>query len=241
MNDEELYITVQMADDTTQTDIYSLNFVTGVKTQVTDTPESEYSATYKIGSTNSNSAGEFSCVRVEQDQSQHLWLFPLDRSHGGKRIFNEISDIGYHNWVSSKEAALFIVGAPHRLVLANFITGRTQNIASNIGRCIQRASNSGVYYLRKLSPDDWYIRRINPYNRKTFPITQALPGSEDFAVMPDGSILMAKGSKLFYWSKSNTNNQWKEIADFSIYDIHDISRLAYRNGKLALVDNTPRE
>jgi len=112
MNDEEIYLTVQMANDTTQSDIYALNLETGVKTQVTNTPESEYSPTYRFDShINPKSSAEFSCIRVATDENatQRLWTFPLDRSNNGKVIFKTISDIGYHQWMSLDEAALFIV------------------------------------------------------------------------------------------------------------------------------------
>ena len=42
-NNNELYMTAQLATDTTQTDIYALNLLTKTRTRLTATPESEYS------------------------------------------------------------------------------------------------------------------------------------------------------------------------------------------------------
>jgi hypothetical protein len=239
INDDELYLTVQMANDTTQSDIYSLNFKTGIKTQVTDTPESEYSPTLINGNDDEEEATEFSCIRVEKDgkNTQRLWRFPLNRSNNGNLVFKDITEIGYHAWATSTEAVLFIVGSPHRLMLANTYSGKTQNISDNIGRCLQRKIKGVVYYVRKLSPDTWYIRALTPLTNKTITIAETLPEVEDFAVMPDGSILMAKGSKLFR-HEGVKEAQWQEIADFSNYGLNNINRLAVRDGKyLALVNN----
>jgi hypothetical protein len=239
MNDDELYITVQMANDTTQTDIYSLNFKTGIKTQVTDTPVSEYSPTFKSGNADEDDIAEFTCIRVENDgkSTQRLWRFPLDRSNNGDVVFKDIRGVGYHAWATPTEAVLFIVGSPHRLMLANTYSGKTQNIGDNIGRCLQRKINGIVYYVRKLSPDSWFIRALTPLTNKTITITETLPEVEDFALMPDGSILMAKGSKLFRHNGVK-DTQWVEIADFSNYGLNNISRLAIRDGRyLALVNN----
>ena len=150
MNDEELYLTVQMSDDTTQTDIYSLNLKEGTKTQVTDTEESEYSPTFKYTSSKGDYP-EFTCVRVEADEkgTQRLWRFPLDRSDNGSPVFESIEDIGYHAWPRTNMAALFVVGAPHHLVLANEATGITKTITSNIGRCMQRVITGFVAYVHK--------------------------------------------------------------------------------------------
>jgi hypothetical protein len=239
MTDEELYITVQLANDTMQTDIYSLNFKTGIKTQVTDTQESEYSPTFRNSNADEEDAAAFTCIRVENDgkNTQRLWRFPLDRSNNGDVVFKDITGVGYHAWATPSEAVLFIVGSPHRLMLANTYSGKTQNIGDNIGRCLQRKGSGIVYYVRKLSADSWFIRALTPLTNKTITITETLPEIEDFALMPDGSILMAKGSKLFR-HKGVQDAKWVEIADFSNYGLNSINRLAIRNGKyLALVNN----
>jgi len=76
---------------------------------------------------------------------------------------------------------------------------------------------------------------IKSLNKKTSSLVETVPGVEDFEVMPDGSIIMAKGSKLYRW-KNRDSNEWKEIADFGVYNLFNITRLALRNGKLALVN-----
>ncbi|MFK7807641.1 MAG: hypothetical protein AB8F74_07590 [Saprospiraceae bacterium] len=239
MNEEELYLTVQMEGDTSQTDIYSLNFKTGVKTQVTDTPESEYSPTLQYGSSDFlKDNPQFSCVRValDEESSQRLWSFPMDRSNGGKVLFEGMTGIGYHGWVADEVAALFIVGTPHRLLIANNLNNSKQNIGTTIGRCLQRGPKGNMYYVRKLDPETWYIRSIDRLTRRTTSVMQTLPDVEDFVVLEDGSFLMAKGNKLYRWNKKHAN-EWKEVADFGFYGLGNITRLAvYKDKYLAIVN-----
>src|SRR5260370_13102819 len=74
-----------------QADIYRYDLRSGATTQITNTPESEFSPT-------SMPDGDFiSVVRVEADGTQRLWKFPLA---GGQPslILENIKPVGYHLW-----------------------------------------------------------------------------------------------------------------------------------------------
>ncbi len=239
-NNDELYLTVQMTTDTTQTDIYALNIKDQSLTQITDTRESEYSPQKMIKSydmTEKGSSGTFSCVRVESDAygTMRIWGFPMDHSNAGKPIYAGIENTGYHTWLNDNQAALFIVGEPHKLLIANKRDQGKTHITSNIGRCMKKLPNGGLAFVHKYSKDSWLIKEYNPKDNSLQLVTATLPGSEDFVLLPDGSYLMAKGSKLFKFNRSK-DAEWKEVADFSFYGIDNISRLALSNGgKLAFV------
>ncbi len=161
----------------------------------------------------------------------------MDRSNNGKVVFEDIRDIGYHTWTRTNEAALFIVGSPHRLMIANEKTGVSSNSAPNIGRCLQRASTGSLAYVHKISAEAWLIKILNTRSRQSELITATLPGSEDFALLSDGTFIMGKESKLYKFNKKN-DIDWIEIADLSYYGIDNISRLAIREGKyIAVVEN----
>ena len=68
INPNELYLTVQMPEDTTQTDIYSLNLSTNTLTQVTKTVEGEFSPAYMP--TSNVGGAQFSAIRVEGEGNQ---------------------------------------------------------------------------------------------------------------------------------------------------------------------------
>lgn len=239
-SNDELYLTVQMASDTTQTDIYALNIKENSITQITATPDSEYSPQKMIrgfGMTEKSPMTYFSCVRVEDDafNTMRVWKFPLDRSADGEPVYGGIENTGYHTWLNDRNAALFIVGEPHKLVIANKNDQGKTHVTSNIGRCMRRLSDGGLAFVHKYSNDSWLIKEYNPISNKMQLVTATLPGSEDFVLLPDGTYVMGKGSKLYKFNRLK-DAEWKEIADFAFYGIDNITRLALNNnGKLAIV------
>ncbi len=233
INNDEIYLTVQMADDTTQTDIYALNLRTKTKTRVTATADSEYSPQLMPGK---NDEPMFSCIRVEKDgnQTQRLWEFPLDRSTNGQPAFKSVKGVGYYAWLNSKKAAVFIVGDPHRLAIADKRKDNVTNITANIGRSLQRMPDGSLAFVHKLGENSWLLKNLNSESRRSNLITATPKGKEDFIVLGNGMIILGNGSKLFKFDPKK-DNQWIEIADFKYYGITDITRMAFRNGKLAIV------
>ena len=231
ISDNEIYLTVKSSETGDQTDIYSLDLRTNLRTRITATKESEYSATLMPG------GGEFSAVRVEADgaQTQRLWKFPIDRSNKGVPVFYNIKDIGYHFWIDQTNVALFIVGEPHYLSIANTRSEVNNLVMSNIGRCFQRMPNGDMAFVHKIAPDFWQIRALNLISKKSEVVVTTPRGSEDFVVLQDGTIIIGNGSKLFKFNKA-IDRDWIEIGDFSYYNINNISRLAVsRDNKIVFV------
>ncbi len=229
--ENELYLTVQFPD-TDQTDIFSLNLETNELTQVTATVEGEYSPTIMPD------RYEFSAVRVEADgqNTQRLWKFPIDRSTMGEPVFKQITGVGYHHWISPYKAALFVVGQPTTLVLANTLTGSTIQLMENIGRGMQRLPGDNLSFIHKLSPTNWVLKEMDTYTYRSKDIVKTLPNSEDFLYLDDGTFIMGNGSKLYKFNKYS-DQDWKEIADFRYFGVKNITRLALSgNGTIAIVD-----
>lgn len=230
----ELYLTVQMPDDTTQTEIYSLNPDLRQRTRVTATPTAEYSPTPMPD------GRRFSTIRVEEDGSQRLWSFPLDRSDNGRLVFANQRSVGYHCWLRDTLCALFIVGengAPHTLVLADTRQQRSLRIASNIGRCMLRLPDGRLAFVQKATEQTWFIKAYDPDQKTTDILLKTLPGVEDFAVLPDGSFLAGKDAKLWRSRPGSAGpTDWTEVADLSSYGVRSITRLAAgESGRLAVV------
>lgn len=230
INDNQLFFTTQRPNEK-QPDIYALDLKKGIKTQITATTEGEYSPTlmpdYK----------SFSAVRVEADAAgtQRLWEFPINRNSNGKPVFKYLKGVGYHHWLNDYQVAMFIVGEPHTMVVGDTRNDKTIKIEDNIGRCFQKLPNGNMAYVHKASPDAFYINSFNPYSRKSQRIIQTKAGSEDFAVLGEGTIIMGKGSKLYKYHPAY-DTDWLEIADLRYYNIRNISRLAVsEDNKLAIV------
>jgi len=225
ISDDLLYLTVQYPMDTTQTDIYALDLSRRTKARITATSESEYSPTL-MPLVNIEDVASFSTIRVENDQarSQRLWQFPLDHSTNGRPVMPSLTTVGYHCWLNSREVALFLVGDPHQLVLADVSREDVTNITGNIGRCIQRMPGGRLAFIQKLSAKSWLIKEI------------ALQGSEDFVVLTDGTFIAGQGSRLYKFNKS-IDFSWVQIADLSRYNITEITRMTVNlsENKIAII------
>jgi len=230
VDSKNLMVTSQLKG-TSQTDIYGLNIYTRQMHQITDTPEAEYSP--QLHPDNKS----FNCVRVESDgKTQRLWNFPLDHSSQGQPLFPDTKNVGYYHWLNKSQVAMFLVGEPHSLIIGDTKDNTQEPITSNIGRGMGTAPNGDLLYIQKLSERTWYIKQLDIKTKKSFIVTETLDGAEDFAVMSDGAILMAKDSQLFLYDVKNSK-QWKMIADFAIYGLTKINRLAFNGDRILVLVN----
>lgn len=234
-SNNELYLTVQTPDDTAQTEIYALDLLLKIQTRVTATPTTaEYSPVLMPG------GRRFSAVRVEEDGNQRLWSFPLDRSDNGRPEFPNIFNVGYHCWLRDTLAALFIVGDDGVLHSLGTVGTRGQQflrLASNPGRCLQVLPDGRLAFVTKTTEKTWFLKTWNPQRPIPEIVVIMPPGSEDFAILPDGTYISGSGSKLYQY-KQGRSNDWKIMADLSKYGVKNITRLAAsKDGKLAVVVN----
>jgi len=233
----ELYIASQSPQQS-QPELYSLNLSTGVRTRVTDTPDGEYSPK-PVGD-----GQNFSAVRMEFTQGdtlQRLWQFPISRSTKGQPIFTDIDNVGYYLWLSTRELLLFLVDKPNQLVRVEVGNSRKEVLAVNPGRCIRRITGIGAYFVQKSSSlsQPWKVMKWDQRatgRNQISEVVNTLNGSEDFAVMSDGSLIMGNGPILYRY-RPGVDRTWKKMADFSYYNIQKITRLEVSpdNGKIVFV------
>jgi hypothetical protein len=217
--------------DDAQADIYRYDLGTKRTTRVTTTaPESEYSATPI------ENARAISVVRVERDSTQRLWRFPLDG--GAPRVILErVRPVGYHAWADDHIVALFVLGSPNTLQLANTRTGSSDTITANIGRSLHRIPGTNrISFVHKVAPTEWWIESLDPASRETTRLVRLPEGVEDYAWLPGGSIVCGRDSRVFWWSGKG-GDDWREIADLAKASVKGITRLAVnaRGDRLAFV------
>jgi hypothetical protein len=206
--------------DDAQADIYRYDVRTRATARVTATaPESEYSATPIDG------GRAISVVRVERDSAQRLWRFPLDGA-APTVILERIRPVGYHAWVDDHTLALFVLGSPNSLQIADTRRGTADTLATGIGRSLHRIPGSArVSFVRKVSATEWWIESLDPKTRARERLVRLPDGVEDHAWLADGSVVCGRGSRLLRWSRGG-GDDWRELADFSGAGIQGITRLA---------------
>jgi hypothetical protein len=185
--------------DPQQTDIHFMSWPGRESARLNTTVTSEYSPTPVPG------GGAYSTVVVEPDGAQRLWQYRLDGS-GGFVLLPDIKGVGYHAWLNATRLALFIVGdeaekRPSALHVVDTRDGKVLPIATNIGRSLHRVpATERLSWVDKTDPKRWRIVASDGQGGEVEELVVTLEGSEDYCWLPDGSILMAKGSEVFRWS-----------------------------------------
>jgi hypothetical protein len=211
----------------TQTDIYKYDIASKQTTRVTNTPESEYSPTI-------TPAGALSVVRVELDgqNTQRLWQFTAAGADP-KVVLENVKPVGYHAWADDHTLALFVLGQPATLQLADTRAGTARTIASDIGRSIQRiprtsgaAEISFVQRERVGESTRLVIKKMHPVSGEVLTLTPAVEGSReaDVAWTPDRTLLMAKDGVLYSWRQDQGG--WKEVVSLQRLSLSGVTRLA---------------
>jgi WD40 repeat protein len=208
-----------------QTDIYRLDVDAPQAAQVTNTPESEYSPTV------TPDGGHISVIRVEADGTQRLWRFTLD----GQRpeiVLNDVKPVGYHAWIDQSKLALFVLGQPATLQLADTGTGASEVVARGIGRSILRIPGRGTvsFVEREAQPSGGaaklWIRELDPATKRITPLIHAVAGATeaDCAWTPDGMLLMAHADELHAWRRGQS--EWTRVVDLKSLGLRSVTRLA---------------
>ncbi len=200
-----LYVSVM---DSIQSDIYQYDFRTKNKFRMTRTPESEYSPSY------SPDARTISAVRVDGDKGQRFYNFPLkDITHP---VFVKHTDsIGYYCWLNDSMLSMFILGNTFTLEILNVRTSERKLIASDIGRCMKLSPDKkNLFFVIKQNGRFWGIFRMDVQSLQLTRVITTLKENEDFAILPDGTLLMGSEGKLFKF-KPDADKDWQMIADFT--------------------------
>jgi hypothetical protein len=211
------FILFTSADTTGATDIYRYDTREATTTRVTKTAESEYSPTIMEGGRN------FSTIRVEADGAQRLWQFDIDGA-SPRLVLTDVDSVGYHAWIDDRTLALFVLGEPHTLRIADTVKDTDQIAAFDIGRCIHTVpGTSEVSFVQIVSDDESWITSFDLESGESLRLVTTLPGSQDFVWIPGGGMLMADKSALFVWAG---DDDWTEVAAFGHYGVTNITRLA---------------
>jgi hypothetical protein len=200
-----------------QADIYGFDPSSGATTRLTRTQESEYSPTPLPG-------GGFSTVRVEADGTQRLWRF--DAAGGDPQLLlAEVRPVGYHAWIDSTRLALFVLGEPPTLQLADTRTGQAAVVARDIGRSLHRVpGRDAISYVDRSSAEEWWITELDAATGRARRLVRLPEGGEDYAWTPDGAILTARGARLLRFTRAS--GRWTVVADFGAAGLDGITRLA---------------
>lgn len=189
------------------TDVYRFDLATSVVTQLTSTPEQEFSPTPIPGSS------DFSVVRVMHPadtgdvytESQQLWRYSAD----GRPLSPVVPQrrVGYYTWMDSTWVALFIVGddqrgVPHRLEVQSTDTAAVFPVANHIGRCIRRHPSGQLSYVDKTDSTQNRLMMAGGPGMPPDTLVTMPKGTEDYCWLWDTSVLFLSNTGTIYrWIK----------------------------------------
>jgi hypothetical protein len=202
--------------DGKQADIYEYDFASDKLIQFAATEESEYSPTLSLD-------GKYIyTVRVEKDETQRLWMFDLKKKKP-ELCMPKVDSVGYFTFLSKDKLALFILGEPQTLRIADLITQNEKIIDSNIGRALYKYPlTNDLYYVDKSIEENWKIKRFT--DNKIEDVINLPKETEDFCITPEGLLLCFSKNKLlgFYPAESRS---WFVLAEINEMQGKKISRL----------------
>ena len=212
-----IFYTVVGAD--AQADIWRYDIAERRTSRVTNTPESEYSATVMPG------GRRMSVIRVERDSTQRLWSFALDGSDA-QIVLTALEPVGYHVWLGPARIAAYVLGTPSALHLIDS-DGRNDEIrARDVGRALQRVPGQRAFsYTRRDSAKTLWIMTQPFVGETELPIVKAPSDNEYHAWTPDGILLTASRGTLLRWNRAiDASSGWLPVADLSP-GVKNISRV----------------
>ena len=229
---DEAIIYYASFNDLGRSDIKAYNFETQTTTQVTNTPEREYSPTLTPDKTG------ISCIIQRDNGAQDLGKYPLDGTEPYVIIDSLV--VGYHVWTDNSHLALFVLGkngSPNTLHYLRLPTQEDIIIADNIGRSLHRIPNArAISFVHKAGEGNWQIKTLNLETMQVRFIINTLPNQEDIAWLPDGRLITSDGKNLFVINPHKEKN-WTAVAVSDSSLLKGITRLAVnaKGDKLAVV------
>jgi len=226
----------------TGSDIYRYDIAAQRLSQLTNTPEAEYSPTV------TPDGRHISVIRVEADGTQRLWRFGLDGAQP-ELVLRDVKPVGYHAWAGANLLALFVLGQqgqPATLQLADPHTGQTHVVATGIGRSIQRIPGGGISFVQRTAaaegqPPVLTVSELDPATRQTRPLVRVPAGATeaDTAWTPDGVLLLALQGQLLGWRRGE--GEMSAVADLTPLGLRAVTRLAIspKGDRIALVAQKP--
>jgi hypothetical protein len=111
-----------------------------------------------------------------------------------------VKPAGYHAWIDAGHLAVFVLGKPSTLQIADVASGRAEIVASNIGRALLARPDGKITFVHREGATVT-VKEYDPATKAIRPLVAALDGNDehDAAWGPDGSLFMTRGAEVHAW------------------------------------------
>lgn len=223
-------------DDGTQTDIWEYDIATGTHTQVTFTPESEFSPT---------PSPDNRTISMVFERNNSIWH--LDRSTADAPVWSLESagvsePVGYFARNYQTGEILFWSRYGFNVALTHaekpayhFISGHAVPATPHV-----IPGTSQFSFVHRQTNEQVWIKAFDPETRSIRPLTPIVGSNANYTWAPDGSILQIEGTGLYRWREGGEG--WQKIADLSDHGLASANRIAVSpDGARIAVVGLPQE
>ncbi|MCP5384446.1 MAG: PD40 domain-containing protein [Altererythrobacter sp.] len=223
-------------DDGTQTDIWEYDIARGTYTQITRTPESEFSPT---------PSPDNRTITMVFERNNSIWQ--IDRSAPDKpewvlEASGVTEPVGY--FARDHELGNVFYWSRYGFNVAltsadepayHFITGHAVPSTPHL---VPRTTHFS--FVHRQTNEEVWIKEFDPDNKSIRPLTPLVGTNANYSWTPDGAILQIEGTKLYRWREGGKG--WKVIADLADHGIASANRIAVSpDGKRIAVVGLARE
>jgi len=160
-------------------------------------------------------------------------------------ILPDIKPVGYFAYLDSTTLALFVLGSPNTLQIADARSGRAAVVTANIGRSLQRVPGTRRVSFTQRANGRTILLTADATARAdgAFPIDTIglLPDSAEYVVWRSSTnVITGAGSRLMHMRLPDRS--WITLADLAPLGVRRISRLALSpdGATIAFVADEPR-
>ena len=216
-------------------DIWRYDIASDARAQITDTPDAgEYSP--KL----TPNAGALSYL-YEEEVGGRQFVYRAARDGSGAAPVLDLTPVGYYAWSGDeRRLAMFVLGEPATLRLAELETGAVEIVRENIGRAVYALPDGSAALFTtprdageaadEAAPEGFRLWRLEFTTGEIAPLFDLPGAAQDYAVLPaagpGGAIgfFAAAGDELFI--RMQSDSEWRRAADLSALGIEGATRLA---------------
>lgn len=168
-------------------------------------------------------SSDIAAVRLDPDGKQRLYRYSLDGT--AAEMIPDL-EVAYFTFYDAQALVASILSDDHLdLIIHHFDDSTTQTLLKKTGRSIHVIPNSrAVSYPAINEEGNLDIYQLDMNSLESYFICQLPNGIQDYTWWDDYKILSGSGDKLFLYDLYGKGD-WLEIADFSEYDLQNITRL----------------
>lgn len=212
-------------------DIYEYFFTTKLTKQITTSSDSEYTPRAMGDET-------ITFVREGKGQEMSVWSYGRSTNSEAPALTNK-EPVAYYDWNSNGAALVWIRYAS----MAHFVNP-SKSINLFVSDHVLPSTPHNIpgtlkfSFVHRQGNDEIWIKEFDPETRAVRSIVQTKDAKLDYCWMPDGSLVMGSGTKLYRFVEK-VEMDWILLADLSEFGLKEITRLdASKDGKkLAVVSN----